>query len=85
MNGFLVIARCPMDDVVLRGFTNKDDAAEYLRKTSEEEALAEARRIWVGGGIGDGLSYVISLLVMEIKDGIPVPVPGDASARVFEE
>ena len=68
MNGFLVLARCGMDDVPMRLCESKTDAYEYARSLTPDD-VREAAGIVCGVGVSD----VFTLCVVEFHDGVPLP------------
>jgi hypothetical protein len=66
MDGFLVIARCGMDDIPLRFFTTREEALENARSTTVESILDLAPEIMCVD-----VSIVINVSILEFCSGVP--------------
>lgn len=64
MDGFLVIARCPADDVPLRLFAGRKEAEDYAAGVTEDEGHAAARDVY-----GGDVSEVICMWVIRFRGG----------------
>lgn len=66
MNGFLVLARCSIDDIPLKLFHNKSAAQAFARDVTTNQVFEIARRVFVCD-----TSVVVCIDVLEFVDGIP--------------
>jgi hypothetical protein len=69
MNGFLILARCGMDDVPMRLCESMADACEFARSLTTKDVQEAAETV-----CGVSVSEVITLHVVEFHDGVPLPV-----------
>ena len=70
MNGFLVVARCAMDDVPLRLLAGVKEARDYAATVTAWH-VAQAADAVLGGWCD---SQVIRLEIVEFRDGAPARV-----------
>lgn len=77
MNGYLVLARCSIDDIPLRLFHNKSAAVAYAQTVTQAEVFKVAREVFTLD-----TSQVIVIDVVQFEDGIPTDVE---MAAEFEE
>jgi hypothetical protein len=68
MNGYLVLARCSLDDIPLRLCGSREEAAEYAQGIGKREVREQAAVV-----CGVGVSDVHALDVVRFVDGVPLP------------
>jgi hypothetical protein len=76
MNGFLVIARCGMDDLPMRLCATRDEASKFARAVGPgdvREAAEAVNRVSVSEGSCIGMN------VLEFLDGEPQPMAAVAN------
>lgn len=64
MNGYLVLARCYMDDIPMKVFASEDEATNYAFEVGKQEIEKKAFELF-----GMLASDLVSLNVLEIRDG----------------
>ena len=65
MNGYLVVARCPLDDIPLGLFNTLDCAMEFAKASTRESVLAPAKALALD------TSLVYSVGILSFVNGLP--------------
>lgn len=65
MNGWLIVARCAMDDIPLGLVTNEHEATKAANMFDEKDVLKQARKLKLD------TSVVYNLSILEFRGGVP--------------
>jgi hypothetical protein len=71
MNGFLVIARCQMDDVPMHLSATRAEALEFANTTQPVDVVAEAADV---NRVKIREQSTCRLVLVEFRNGIPLPM-----------